>query len=133
MSAYATRVDLAERFGEDEISQREQALASGAVDLSLVQASGLIDGYISGRYSVPLTPVPDMLQQIACVIARYNLLGEAATERARNDYKDALAWLKDVQAAKVTLVGAATLPGNAPQATVLFSTANPVFKREGRP
>ena len=130
--AYATRADLVARFGEDEISQRESMLPDGAA-VTLAEADALIDGYVGGRYSLPLSPLPPNMLQVACVIARYNLLGEAATERARNDYKDAIAWLKDVAAGHVSLQAAAPLAGAAPAATVLMTSAEAVFKRAGRP
>lgn len=130
---YATRSDLEDHYGPDEIAQREAALKAGTVDQVLVDAAALIDGYLVGRYSVPLTAVPPNLILVACSIARYNLLGEAATERARNDYTDALKWLKDVEAGRVRLQAAAPVPGNTPDATVLFTTSTAVFKRAGRP
>lgn len=132
-TAYATRLDLVSRFGESEVSQRESILPAGTVDLALLDASALIDGYVSGRYSLPLMPVPPNLAQVACAIARYNLLGEAASERARYDYTDAVKWLRDVEAGRVTLLAAAPLPGSAPEATVLYTSSDPVFKRSGRP
>lgn len=131
--AYATRIDLEQRYGADEVAQREDALPVGAIDRALADAEALIDGYLGGRYSVPLTTVPSNLPQVACAIARYNLLGDAATERARDDFKDAIAWLKDVQAGRVLLQDAAPLAGSAPAATVVMISAEPVFKRTGRP
>ena len=35
---YATRTDLEERYGADEIAQRESALQDGAIDLALADA-----------------------------------------------------------------------------------------------
>lgn len=131
--SYATRDQLVDRCGQSEVAQRESMLPAGAVDKALFAASAFVDGYVSGRYTVPMHTAPEIVVQSVCVIARYNLLGEAATERARDDYTDALKWLRDVQAGKVTLDGAATVPGNSPQATVLFSTSTAVFRRQGRP
>jgi len=129
---YAARTDLEQRYGADEVAQREAGLADGSVDRALADADALIDGYLIGRYSLPLSPVPANLVQVACAIARYNLLGDAATERARDDFKDAIAWLRDVQAGRV-LLQAAALPGNAPSSIVMMTSAPSVFKRAGRP
>lgn len=131
--SYATRDDLALRYGSDELEQRESALPAGALDRILVDADALIDGYLAGRYSLPLSQVPPNVPQVASAIARYNLLGEAATERARDDYKDAIAWLKDVEAGRVLLQSAAPVPGNAPEAMVMMTADESVFKRAGRP
>lgn len=130
---YATRDDLEKRYGADEIAQRESALVAGSVDQFLVDADSMINGYLVGRYSLPLTIVPPVLPQMACQIARYNLLGDSATERARNDYKDAIAWLKDVQSGRVLLENALPVPGNTPDAMVVYLSSPAVFKRAGRP
>lgn len=130
---YATRADLEQRYGADEIAQRESALAPGALDHALGDADALINGYLAGRYSLPLTAIPPNLPQMACCIARYNLMGEAATERARNDFKDAMAWLKDVEAGRVQLQCAAHMPGNEPASVVVQASSPAVFKRAGRP
>jgi phage gp36-like protein len=129
---YATRTDLEDRYGADEVAQRESVLPAGGLDRILADTDSLINGYLNGMYSLPLNPQPDNLVQVASAIARYNLLGESATERSRDDYKDAIAWLKDVQAGRVRLQSAA-LPNSAPAAVVTVSTSTPVFKREGRP
>jgi phage gp36-like protein len=130
---YATRQDLAQHYGQDEIDQRESMLGASAVDTALIGADALIDGYLATRYSLPLSDVPANLVQFAAAIARYKLLGDAATERARLDYQDAVQWLKDVAAGRVQLQASAPVPGNAPEAMVLMSTSNAVFKRGGRP
>lgn len=104
--AYAIRTDLEAAYGAAEIAQRESMLPAGAVDRALADADAFIDGYASGRYAVPLSPVPANVLRLACAIARYNLLGDAATDRARADYEDAVAWLKDLAAGRVTLVSA---------------------------
>lgn len=130
---YAIRADLEKHYGADEIEQRESMLPAGAVDSALSDADALIDGYLAARYCIPLAPVPANLVQFACAIARYTLLGEAATERARNDYKDAVAWLKDVQAGRVTLQAVTPVPGNEPATIVMLATPPRLFGRVGRP
>lgn len=131
--AYATRTDLEQRYGADEFAQREAMLPAGAIERALVDADALIDSYCGGRYAVPLSPAPSVIPQVACAIARYKILGDAESERARDDFEDAIRWLKDVQAGRVQLQDAAPLAGAAPAATVAMVTAAPVFKRAGRP
>lgn len=104
---YALRADLEGRYGASDLTQRESMLAAGAVAQALADADAMIDGYLSGRYAVPLSPVPTNLPRIACQLARYALLGNAADDRARVDYADAIAWLKDVAAGRVNLTTAA--------------------------
>jgi phage gp36-like protein len=131
--SYATRINLEQRYGSGEIAQRESALPAGAVVQALVDADAFIDGYLASRYSLPLTAIPPNLPQVACAVARYSLVGESATERARDDYEDAVAWLKDVSTGRVQLQAASPVPGNAPAAMVMMSSCPSVFKRAGRP
>ncbi len=130
---YALREDLAQRYGADEIAQRESALDPGALGVILADADAMIDGYLIGGYTLPLLPVPQKLTQVACAIARYNLLGDSVTERARNDYTDAVAWLGEVQSGVVMLQISAPAPDYAPSMVVMAEPNQSVFKRSGRP
>lgn len=131
--SYATRSNLEQRYGTDELEQRESALPAGAVSQALLDADALINGYLTSRYALPLSSVPENLPQIACAIARYQLLGDAATERARNDYQDAVAWLKDVANGRVKLQSDVAQVTNSVQEVVMVSGGNAVFKRDSRP
>lgn len=130
--SYATRTDLEERYGATELTQRESMLAAGAVARALADADAEIDAYLAGRYSTPLSPVPSAIPRLACAIARYNLAGDTATERARKDYEDARAFLRDVQAGRALLDGATQFSAASPAATVSATSSDRVFSREAR-
>lgn len=130
--SYATRTDLEERYGATELTQRESMLATGAVAQALADADALIDGYLARRYKTPLDAPPSNLPRIACQLARYLILGNAADERARADYEDALAWLKDVAAGRVTLPCPPASAAAAPAATVELVSSERVFSRGSR-
>lgn len=110
---YATRQDLIDRYGEDEIAQRESVLPEGAVDLALADAAAVVDGYVATIYTVPLAPVPDNIPRVVCQIARFGLLGSSNDEQSRADYASAIAWLKDVSAGRSLLPGVALAVGSA--------------------
>ena len=131
--AYATRADLEQLYGADEVAQRESMLTAGAIVRILNDAAALVDGYLNGRYTLPLYPVPANLPQVVCAIARYSMLGDSATETARDAYKDAIAWLRDVQAGRVLLQAASPAPGNEPATIVMATSSEAVFKRACRP
>lgn len=131
--SYATRSNLEQRYGTDELEQRESALPAGAVNQALLDADALINGYLASRYTLPLSSVPQNLPQVACAIARYQLLGDAATERARQDYEDAVAWLKDVSSGRVKLQSDVAQVTTTAQEAVMVSGGHAVFKRDGRP
>lgn len=124
---YATRADLEVAYGADEVAQRESALPAGAVDRALADADALIDGYVAGRYAVPLSPMPANLPRLACAIARYHLLGDAAGEPARDAYAHAIAWLKDVQSGRVVLPGVAAAAAPATGGTAAIRTPPRLF------
>ncbi|MFY2646294.1 phage protein Gp36 family protein, partial [Achromobacter insuavis] len=49
------------------------ARAMEKVDRALADARNTIDSYIAGRYTLPLSSVPQVLIRIACELARYYL------------------------------------------------------------
>lgn len=79
---YITRDDLAAAVSLPELVQLSVDVAGhyGAppqepdwtvVERAIVYAEELVDGYISGRYTLPLEPVPGILPQLAADIARF--------------------------------------------------------------
>lgn len=118
---YATRDDMIEFFGLDEINELERNLVKGfantpaeqevlnekrvaATNKALLAATNDANGYISRRESLPLPSVPEQLKRPVCAIARYQLWKDQASERVRQDYKDAIGWLKDVSSGAVVLL-----------------------------
>lgn len=118
---YATRDDMIEFFGLDEINELERNLVQGvantpdeqealnakraaATNKALLAATNDANGYISRRESLPLPSVPDQLKWPVCAIARYKLWKDRESERVRQDYKDAIGWLKDVSSGAVVLI-----------------------------
>lgn len=125
--AYATRADLEDRYGADELAQRESMLPAGAVAGALADADAEIDSYLATRYTLPLASVPSLLKRLACAIARYNLLGEAASDRARADYEDARRMLAGLANGSVTLGLATAVDGSPASGSVAYEVSDPVF------
>lgn len=104
--AYATPADLDDAYGSVEILQLSERDGNGAAVLTavLARADSLIDGYLAGRYALPISPpIPPVLTAVACELARYWLFDDAAPERVKDGYDQAMAWLKDVAAGRFTL------------------------------
>ena len=119
--AYVTRSDLVDRFGEDEIAQRESMLPSEAVGKAIADASATADDYLAGRYVVPVAPVPDTLKRLVCDIARYYLYDDKSTDEVLKRYEQAKQELLHISQGKATLAcpwgGVAGEPlGDDPQA-----------------
>jgi len=137
---YATPVDLINRFGEKEALALTDRAYTGVVDEAvladaLAWATAEVDGYLSGRYALPLAPVPRILTGYACDIARYQLCGTGGvvvTEEIRARYQDAIKFLRLAAEGKVSLGGMPS--GETAQTTdnaVVFNAGSKVFGRDG--
>lgn len=104
---YATLDDLVNRAGETEILQvadrnGDDAADDAVITAAIEHAQSIIDGYIGGKYLLPLSEVPELVQTWTVSIARYWLHGNGPPDYVVKDYDDALSALKDV--AKGTIV-----------------------------
>lgn len=97
MTIYATLADLSSQFGDREVLALTDRNGDGIADapvvaMALKRASDVIDSYLSARFPLPITVVPDLLVDLCCDIARFKLCGAEVTEteEVRNRYKDAL-------------------------------------------
>jgi phage gp36-like protein len=113
---YATLTDLTERFGDTEVvAVAERALADAGAE---------IDGYLVGRYRLPLPVVPRTLVGFACDIARYRLYDDRATEQVTKRYDDAAKFLRLVADGRISL-GPASDASTAPSAGGAQISASP--------
>ena len=102
-TTYATQADLAARYGAeiDQLADRDgDGLADAAVvDETLADVGAEIDGYLAVRYQLPLaTPVPLILNRLACVLAREQLAYRAGLELGADN-----ATRREADAARKTL------------------------------
>lgn len=106
---YASAQDLADAYGADRILMlaattgpagggQEVVRDDAKIARALDSASGVIDGYLSVRYSLPLPTTPATLKDACVAIAVYRLASDpgALTDDMRQRYEDAIAFLKDV-------------------------------------
>jgi phage gp36-like protein len=132
---YATKQDLIDGYDQHLIDRLADKNADGVADdakinRALETASDLIDGYISGRYALPLTKPSGVLRDCCVSIAVYRmasgpgLLADDMLER----FKQAVKFLEHVAAGKANLGGIPTVTetAGAPVATAAPSpTASP--------
>lgn len=105
---YASLEDLVERAGLDEIVQvadRDDDLIPDpeVIAAALQHADNLVNGYLAGRYALPLAQVPDLLRTWATAIARYHLHRAGPPDYVTADFKDAMLALRDVQRGAISL------------------------------
>ena len=99
--SYCTQADLIVRFGAAEITQLSDRAGLGTLDSAIIagaiaDADAEIDGYLSGRYALPLANVPMVITRIACDITRYWLFGQDVTDLVKDRYDQAVSYLGQV-------------------------------------
>jgi phage gp36-like protein len=136
---YADKQDMLLRFGETEVRQlTDLAVPSlGATDdavltKALGDASAWIDGYLVGRYSLPITN-PTALATLnvhCCNVARFQLMSTRADEQATAMYKSAEAFLTRVATGTITLIPPAEAPAAAGMGDVEVFAGTKHFGRD---
>ncbi|EDK0281916.1 DUF1320 family protein [Salmonella enterica] len=96
---------------------------------ALNDAGALADSYLSAKYALPLAVVPQVLVQHCCAIAFYYLCDQQATDQARDRYREALTWLREVKSGSIPVgvdeAGSAPASDDLPQ----MQAEAPVFGR----
>ena len=108
--SYATLEQLTLRYGEAlllQLTDRAEPPA-GAIDTDIVtraltDTDATIDGYLAGRYALPLTSTPDLLVDLAQAIAIYKLHPYSPEQKIGDDYKSAIADLGKIAAGTIKL------------------------------
>jgi phage gp36-like protein len=95
--------DLVQLTNEDPT---QTSINTTVIDQALADASAEIDGYLNGRFALPLTDAPTVLNRLACDVAMYRLqslrpIHDMADARQR--YEDAVQLLVRVARGEVTL------------------------------
>jgi len=108
--AYSTLADILERLPEEVLVRLTDDADQGQVDTAVVEraiadADAEIDGYVGTRYSVPLSPVPDLVRKLSVELSIYHLFSRrrGAPEEWRQRYEDAIRLLRDLAAGRVSL------------------------------
>lgn len=110
LTAVASNGDLS-AWTADEVARAGVALI--VIGRALKDADDTINSYVSSRYSLPLAPVPPVLQRVACDLARYFLYDDQVTEVIKQRYDACIKMLADVAAGRVSL-GADDATGSQP-------------------
>lgn len=128
MPAYTSLNDLLQRYGEPMLRRATDRgeVATGVIDHSVVasaidDAAAAIDGYLAGRYALPLTTVPPLIASLAAQIAIWHLHPYEPTEKITADYQAAMRSLRDISSGAIRLsingISSATTNESAAQYT----------------
>lgn len=93
-----------------QLSDR-QTPPSGVIDQDVVNRAlantdAMIDGYLAGRYVLPLVSTPPLLQGVAQEIAIYKLHPFQPDPKIEQEYKDAVATLDKISKGTIRLPNA---------------------------
>lgn len=139
MTMYATADDFVLRIGEQQAIELTDRDRTGEINqqvlaVALTDSSSQIDGYLLGRYPLPLVTVPDNLVRICCDIARYRLVSMSevtTTDEIIERYKLSLKELEQIASGKISLGIATTDNTTDDSVGVVFSNSNNrIFSRD---
>jgi phage gp36-like protein len=117
---YCTIDQLVTRYTESlllQLTDRAQPSA-GAIDedvvaRALTDTDATIDGYLAGRYVLPLAETPALLVDLAQAIAIYKLHPYTPEQKIGDDYKAAMAELRQIASGTVRLPIAGVEPAGS--------------------
>lgn len=128
MPDYTDLAALTARFGEDMLIRATDRgpVPSGSIDLGVVakacaDATAFIDGYLTGRYALPLVAVPPLLAALAEDVAIYRLHPYQPDEKIKFDYNSALLSLRDIAAGTIRLNIAGVEPATTGETGAMFT------------
>lgn len=108
--AYSTKVDILKEISEEELIGLTDDEGAGVVNdarvtAAIARADAIIDSYCGQVETVPFTTVPAVIKQHSITLAIYFLFTRrsVAPEIRIDNYKDAIAHLKDISTGKASL------------------------------
>lgn len=115
-------------------TQEERDATTAALEVinqAIVDAAAEINPYLEGRYTLPLTVVPEVLTRVACDLARYYLYDDRALDQVKDRRDNAIGFLKLIADRKVSLgISEAGQAAPSSAGTVQASAPERVFTRE---
>ena len=133
---YAALDDVRKQIRESELIGLTDEDDTGSVDTTVVDdaidtASVEIDGYLGGRYTLPLATVSPIIKKLCVDIAIYNLyaIGDGPPATREQRYNNAIVYLKSVAKGDISL-GEDDPEGTGPGDTAGVSSSEPVFSND---
>jgi phage gp36-like protein len=109
---YCATADITSTIANSDLIQLTNDSGDAYVDTTKITdaisyVDNMIDGYIRGRYDLPLASTPDELKYLALDLVVYRLYSRRMytdlPETVKENYSNAIKTLKDIQAGKFNL------------------------------
>lgn len=114
---YTSLADLNDRYGERlliDLTDRSEtpvgAVVTATVDRALADTDAMIDGFLAGRYVLPLAEVPPLIADLAQMIAIWKLHVYEPNPKIEADYKAAVKSLEGIASGTIRLPVAGVEP-----------------------
>jgi phage gp36-like protein len=88
-------------FTPAELAQGQTAML--VVARALQDADDQINSYLSGRYALPITPVPAVLNRVAAEMARFYLYDDQVTDLVKDRQASNVKWLDGVAKGTISI------------------------------
>lgn len=98
-------------FNAAELARGQTAML--VVGRALQDADDTINSYLSARYTLPIAPVPAVLNRVAAELARFYLYDDQVTDLIKDRHAANLKWLYEVAKGTVS-IGVDTLTSQQP-------------------
>jgi len=133
---YCTLSNIKAMMDEDEIIRFTDDYDAGIINTSVTDkaiagADALIDSHIAKRYSVPVSPVPDIVLDLAVDIAIYKIYSRRSQppDEIRRKYDDAVKYLEKVAAGKIIIPDATAAATSTSDTAVTITSGTRKFSR----
>lgn len=133
---YCTVTDMVIRYGLQDLimlSWREgvadNELNQPVIEQAIDDATAEINGYIAGRYELPLAQVPDVLVRHCCDIARYLLGGDRVPESVQKRYDSVISYLVKVGKGDLSLGLSQGTPAEPSDTIAIIQSDGQIFNR----
>ena len=135
--SYATLDDLTARYGASmllDLTDRAD-VPTGQIDAAIVERAlantdATIDGYLAGKYRLPLAETPPQVRDLAEAIAIYKLHPYDTPQKIKDDYDAALKTLREIAQGMVRLPVAGVEPADRNDSGVKTTDRGRPFSNE---
>lgn len=113
-------------------AQQQAAIqaALAVVNLALQDACDTINGYIMGRYTVPIVNPPQAIVLTECNLARYFLHDDSPPDQVQKRYEAAIDFVKALRDGKVNIGPAGATAAPVPTGTAQVVAGTPTFNND---